>query len=83
MKDLWLRGTHKPWAKYYLTQEQLKLLCSWVRKVQLPDGCSSNIKRCVKVPELKFQDMKSHDCHVFMQNLILSTFREILPDDVF
>ena len=45
MKDLWLNGARKPLAKYNLTREQLGLLCRWVRKVQLPDGCSSNIKR--------------------------------------
>ncbi|XP_063944818.1 uncharacterized protein LOC135151139 [Daucus carota subsp. sativus] len=26
--------------------------------------------------------MKSHDCHVFMQKLLPSAFRELLPDDV-
>ena len=26
--------------------------------------------------------MKSHDCHVFMQKLLPSPFRELLPDDV-
>lgn len=61
MKDLWLRGTRKPRAKYCLIQEQLKLLCSWVRKVQVLEGYFSKTKRCVKVPELKFHDMMSHD----------------------
>ena len=82
MPELWLNGTRKPRAKYTLTREQLKLLCDWVSQLKLPDGCSSNIARCCKVAKLKFQGMKSHDCHVFMQKLLPSAFRELLPDDV-
>nr|XP_017233132.1 PREDICTED: uncharacterized protein LOC108207183 [Daucus carota subsp. sativus] len=82
MRELWLNGTRKPKAKYNLTRDQLKLLCKWVHRLKLPDGCSSNLKRCCKISQLKFQGMKSHDCHVFMQKLLPSAFRELLPDDV-
>ncbi|XP_063939076.1 uncharacterized protein LOC135148326 [Daucus carota subsp. sativus] len=78
MQELWLNGTRKPKARYNLTQDQLKLLCNWVHRVKLPDGFS----RCCKRSQLKFQGMKSHDCHVFMQKLLPSTFCELLPDDV-
>ncbi|KAL0318253.1 UNVERIFIED_CONTAM: hypothetical protein Scaly_2849800 [Sesamum calycinum] len=32
--------------------------------------------------ELRLHDMKSHDCHAFIQKLIPITFREILPESV-
>ncbi|KAL0463614.1 UNVERIFIED_CONTAM: hypothetical protein Slati_0249000 [Sesamum latifolium] len=32
--------------------------------------------------ELRMHDMKSHDCHVFMQKLIKIAFRELLPEHV-
>ncbi|XP_063946088.1 uncharacterized protein LOC108212435 [Daucus carota subsp. sativus] len=82
MQELWLNGTRKQKARYSLTRDQLKLLCNWVHRVKLPDGCSSNLKRCCKRSQLNFQGMKSHDCHVFMQKLLPSAFHELLPDDV-
>ena len=82
MQELWLNGTRKPKARYNITREQLKLLCNWVHRVKLPDGCSSNLMGCYKKFLLKFQGMKSHDCHVFMQKLLPSAFRELLLDDV-
>ena len=46
MLELWINGSRKPQAKYTFTREQLKLLCDWVNRIKLPDGCSSNIARC-------------------------------------
>ncbi|XP_074327411.1 uncharacterized protein LOC141665331 [Apium graveolens] len=82
MQELWMNGRHRPRARYELTRDQLKLLCKWVHRLKLPDGCSSNLKRCCKIAQLKFQGMKSHDCHVFMQKLLSSAFRELLLDDI-
>ncbi|XP_074351799.1 uncharacterized protein LOC141690944 [Apium graveolens] len=82
MQELWMNGRHRPRARYELTRDQLKLLCKWVHRLKLPDGCSSNLKRCCKIAQLKFQGMKSHDCHVFMQKLLSSAFRELFPDDI-
>ncbi|KAL8101236.1 hypothetical protein AgCh_033202 [Apium graveolens] len=46
MQELCMNGRHRPRARYELTRDQLKLLCKWVHRLKLPDGCSSNLKRC-------------------------------------
>ncbi|XP_074360755.1 uncharacterized protein LOC141701007 [Apium graveolens] len=47
-KELWIRedGT-KPNAEYALTQEKVDKLCKWLKDLELPDGCSSNIVGCI------------------------------------
>ena len=47
----------------------------------MPDGYASNLGRCVNVQQGRFFGMKSHDCHVFMECLLPTAFRE-LPDHV-
>ncbi|KAL0347699.1 UNVERIFIED_CONTAM: hypothetical protein Scaly_1785900 [Sesamum calycinum] len=42
-------------------------------------GWTTSVIGC---PELRLHDMKSHDCHVFMQKLIPIAFCEILPESV-
>lgn len=81
--ELWLRPNNKePKAPFCLTKQQVEEVCKWVSGSKLPDGYASNISRCCKVEQLKFNGFKSHNCHVFMQKLILITFREILPRKV-
>ncbi|KAL0439592.1 UNVERIFIED_CONTAM: hypothetical protein Slati_2442200, partial [Sesamum latifolium] len=50
--------------------------------LKFPDGYASNLSRCVDMANLRLHGMKSHDCHVFMQKLILIAFREMLPESV-
>ncbi|KAL0381221.1 UNVERIFIED_CONTAM: hypothetical protein Sangu_0186400 [Sesamum angustifolium] len=68
-----------PKAVYTLGNEQKMRVCEWIRGLKFPDGYASNLARCVDITELRMHGMKSHDCHVFMQNLIPIAFREILP----
>ena len=42
----------------------------------------SNLARCVDMRKFKLFGMKSHDCHVFMQRLMLVAFRELLSSEV-
>ena len=81
--ELWItpEGT-KPKAKYTLTRAQVKLVCEWVHNLKFPDNFASNISRCSKVEQLKFQGMKTHDCHIFMQKLMPIAFKDLLPADV-
>ena len=47
----------------------------------MPDGYCSNFANCIDMKSAKFQNMKSHDCHVFLQMLMPIAFLA-LPDDV-
>ncbi|KAL0404354.1 UNVERIFIED_CONTAM: hypothetical protein Sradi_2076200 [Sesamum radiatum] len=48
--------------------------------LRFPDGYASNIARCVDVANFRLHGMKSHNCHVFIQKLILVAFHELLPE---
>jgi hypothetical protein len=50
--------------------------------IKVPSGFSSNIKRIINVPEKKFVNLKSHDCHVIMTQLLPVALRGILPPHV-
>ena len=70
-----------PKAKYSLTSDDAKSICKWVKELKMPDGYASNLARCANVNRGAMQGMKSHDCQVFMQNLLQIAFRS-LPDKV-
>ena len=48
----------------------------------MPHGYSSNVKRLVSVKDFKLVGLKSHDCHVLMQQLLPLAIRGILPNNV-
>ena len=50
--------------------------------MKLPDGYASNLSRCVDVQGDKFHGLKSHDCHIIMERLLLVSLRELLPTNV-
>ncbi|KAG9447260.1 hypothetical protein H6P81_013388 [Aristolochia fimbriata] len=50
--------------------------------IKLPDGFSSNIPRQVQVKERKIVGLKSHDCHVLMQQLFALAMRGSLSTQV-
>ncbi|KAL0361760.1 UNVERIFIED_CONTAM: hypothetical protein Sradi_3860500 [Sesamum radiatum] len=71
-----------PKAVYTLKKEQKIRICDWIRGLKFPDGYVSNIARCADMTELRMHGMKSHDCHVFIQKLVLNAFHETLPEHV-
>ncbi|KAL0329369.1 UNVERIFIED_CONTAM: hypothetical protein Sradi_4923600 [Sesamum radiatum] len=71
-----------PKIVYTPTKNQNRRICEWISHLKFPDGYTSNLAHCVDMKELRMYDMKSHDCHVFMQKLILIVFCEMLPEPV-
>ena len=54
-----------------------------LRVVRVPDGYSSNIFRCVRLKNSTMSSLKSHDCHVMMQQLLPIALRgSKLPSNV-
>jgi len=53
-----------------------------LRVVKVPQGYSSNIKSLGSMEDLKLIGLKSHDCHVLMQDLLLVAIRGILLKNV-
>ena len=69
----------KPKTKYILKKNEKFKICSWVKSLRFLDSYTSNLGRCVDINECWLKNMKSHDCHVFMQRLTLIAYKEILP----
>ncbi|XP_056686007.1 uncharacterized protein [Spinacia oleracea] len=71
-----------PRAPYQLTSIERRKVLEFLSKVKVPDGYSSNIARCASMEDGKISNMKSHDCHVFLQDLLKPAFQGILPKEV-
>ncbi|XP_066316724.1 uncharacterized protein [Miscanthus floridulus] len=48
----------------------------------MPDGFSSNIRRCVDANACKVSRLKTHDYHIILQKLLPLVVRKILPEQV-
>ena len=56
---------------------------TWIqRSFKVPAGFSSNIKGIINIADKKFQNLKSHDFHVIMTQLLPVALRGLLPDNV-
>lgn len=56
-----------------------KIFCKRLYDFKGPDGYCSNIGKCVSIEECKVTDLKSHDYHVLMQQLLPVAIRGLLP----
>ena len=71
-----------PPALYFLDKEEKKSLCQFLHGAKMPDGFSSNIRRCVDPNACKVSGLKTHDYHIILQKLLPLVIRKILPEDV-
>ncbi|KAL5549480.1 hypothetical protein UlMin_004711 [Ulmus minor] len=71
-----------PAACYTLSRSEKKQFCSTLAGVKVPTGYSSNIKSLVQMKDLKLINLKSHDCHTLMQQLLPVAIRGVLPTEV-
>lgn len=73
---------HIPFAPFSMTLEQRKLFCTILKSIRVPDGYSSNISRNVNSKDKKLMQLKSHDCHMLMQQLLPIALRNSCSKDV-
>ena len=57
-------------ASYALTKEEKEIFFECLLSMKVLTGLSSNIKGIINIPAKKFQNLKSHDCHVIMTQLL-------------
>ena len=69
-------------ASYALTKEEKEIFFECLLSMKVPSGFSSNIKGIINMAEKKFQNLKSHDCHVIMTQLLPVALRGLLPENV-
>ena len=71
-----------PPAAYTLSRKEKVEFCECLAGMKVPEGYSSNISSLVSMENLKLVGLKSHDCHVLMQQLLPVAIRGILPKNV-
>ena len=75
-------GSTIPKASYTLNTQQMTVLLIWLKTLRFPDGYVSNLANNIDMAKHQIFEMKSQDCHVFMQRLIPIVFRELLSAKV-
>ncbi|KAK6803440.1 hypothetical protein RDI58_001224 [Solanum bulbocastanum] len=61
--------------------EQKRKICEWVKSLKMPDGYASNLGKRADIERGILHGMKSHDCHVFMEQLLPIAFCG-LPENI-
>ncbi|CAJ2652051.1 unnamed protein product [Trifolium pratense] len=74
--------TYLPPTAHTLSRKEKTKLCRFLHEVKVPEGYSSNIRSLVSMKDLKLKGLKSHDCHVLMENFLPIGIRSILPEKV-
>ncbi|CAN6697412.1 unnamed protein product [Malus baccata var. baccata] len=74
--------TFLPPTLFMLKREEKTAFCKMLSTIRVPNGYCSNLSRCVHVNERKIHELKSHDCHVLMQQLLSVAIRPVLPKAV-
>src|SRR3989337_3870466 len=75
-------GIHQGHASHALTKEEREIFFECLLSMKVPSGFSSNIKGIINMSEKKFQNLKSHECHVIMTQLLPVALRGLLPENV-
>ena len=71
----------KPIAKFILPMDKTRELGGQVKGLQMYGGYYSNLRNIVDLNDATFNNMESHDCHVFMKTLLPIAFGA-LPNDM-
>jgi len=66
-----------PAACYTLSKKEKTSFCECLKGVKVPQGYSSNVKSLVSMNDLKLIGLKSHNCHLLMQQLLPMAIRGI------
>jgi hypothetical protein len=63
--DMHLEDFQGP-ASYALTKEEKEIFFECLSSIKVSSGFSLNIKGIINMAEKKFQNLKSHGCHMLM-----------------
>ncbi|XP_073137124.1 uncharacterized protein [Henckelia pumila] len=87
MKQLWPRtqpdgAKYLPPACFCLTKAEKKIFCSVLKDIRVPDGMSSDISKCVDIGRCRIMGLKSHDCHIMIEQFLPIALRRVLSKKV-
>ncbi|XP_057746393.1 uncharacterized protein LOC130965647 [Arachis stenosperma] len=81
--ELWPdEGGKYPSAIFTMSNPQKDVFLKTLQNVIFPDGYSSNIARCVDIRQRKLYGLKSHDCHILIEQLLPILVKNALPSPV-
>ena len=72
-----------PKARYTLSKSKKTQFLNFLKDAKFPDGYASNIQKCLTADAIKWQGLKTHDCHILLQRIIPAVVRGLLDDDVY
>jgi hypothetical protein len=68
-----------PPASFTMSREKKEILCSVIQNIKTPDGYASNISRCVNMKDCTLNGLKSHACHVLLEDILPIALRLCYP----
>ncbi|XP_074278569.1 uncharacterized protein LOC141602161 [Silene latifolia] len=74
---------HIPPAPYTLSKSQKDKVFKFLKGLKVPDGYSSNISKCINLDKRKILGLKSHDCHVILEQLLPFSIRGVSQPKVY
>jgi hypothetical protein len=69
-------------ACFSMTAKEKTTFCSVLKNAKIPDGCASNISRCVQLADKKVSGYKSHDAHFMLHYLLQVAVRSTMSNQV-
>jgi hypothetical protein len=69
-------------ASYTLSKEEKNIMFDCLNSMKVPSGYSSNIKGIINMKDKKFTNLKAHDYHMLMTQLLPIALRVVLPEKV-
>ncbi|XP_074356399.1 uncharacterized protein LOC141696112 [Apium graveolens] len=76
------KRTYLPPSSFTLSKKEKKTMLTSLSNMKLPHGHASNIRNCVSLIDMKLYGLKSHDCHILLQQLLPICIRSVLPKNV-
>lgn len=82
-EDLWAdeNGDFRLGA-FTIPKDKKVTFLTTLKNILMPDGYSSNISRCIHLESKRIFGLKSHDCHIIMEQLLPIAIRNVLPNQV-
>ncbi|XP_016185865.1 uncharacterized protein LOC107627545 [Arachis ipaensis] len=81
--ELWPdEGGKYPSAIFTMSNPQKDVFMKTLQNVVFSYGYSSNIARCIDIRQRKLYGLKSHDCHILMEQLLPILVKKALPSPV-
>jgi len=54
-----------------------------LKDAKFSDGSASNVQRCLTTDAIKWQGLKTHDCHILLQRVMPTGLRGLLDNDIY